>query len=314
MSEKQGRAPFAVGLDTGGDMDPDVAAVARPVPLFEGHALTPAGDEAPDGFAARRNVVGMGEREERGGPQLLTGIPEQVTMNLAVIARDAMPSGGKVTLQASDVTIDAIAATRYGPTAYSGDFVRLVVKDTGCGIAPEHLTRIWEPFFSTKDVNHGTGLGLATVYGIVRQHLGWMHVEGKIGGGTSFSVFLPASPRSEPVPEASVPALEAAVPLVRERTILIVDDEAMIRSAAKWILAGQSYRVLEAGSGVEALQLWATHQGTIDLLLTDLAMPGGVDGRSLATQLVAKDPKLRVIFSSGYSDLHEQLTRAAVLV
>ncbi len=162
----------------------------------------------------------------------------------------------------------------------------------------EIKARIFEPFFTTKGVGKGTGLGLATVYGIVKQHQGWLEVESQVGVGATFRIFLPANPRSE-----SVSARTTADVKVRggRETILLVEDDLALRGMAKIVLQRHGYRVLEAGTGVEALSVWEEHQGQIDLLLTDMVMPEGLTGRELTKQLLARKPGLKLIYSSGYS-------------
>jgi signal transduction histidine kinase/HAMP domain-containing protein len=226
------------------------------------------------------------------------GMIEQVIMNLAVNARDAMPNGGTLTISTSPIEItDAYVQTH--PEARLGTFVCLRVTDTGCGMDSATMARLFEPFFTTKEVGKGTGLGLATVYGIVKQHDGWVGVTSEVGKGSSFTVFLPAStePVKAPPPEAA-PA--AAVPGGHE-TILVVEDEPVLREMAHMILQDCGYHVLEAGSGLEALEAWERHPGAINLLLTDVVMPGGMSGRDLAVRLLAKHPKTKVVFTSGYN-------------
>jgi CheY-like chemotaxis protein len=224
------------------------------------------------------------------------GMMEQVMLNLAVNARDAMPKGGVLTIRVSLHDL----AFQPGPDteARSGQFVCVTVSDTGCGIAPENLRRVFEPFFTTKEIGKGTGLGLATVYGIVKQHLGWVEVESQMGKGSQFRVFLPRS--LEPV---SAGTDESAEPLARggNETILVVEDEDAVRELVCNFLTAQGYRVLRAASGVKALELWREHQAQVDLLLTDLVMPERMNGRELAERLWADRPGLKVIFTSGYS-------------
>jgi CheY-like chemotaxis protein len=161
------------------------------------------------------------------------------------------------------------------------------------------MARIFEPFFTTKEVGKGTGLGLATVYGIVKQHEGWVEVSSEVGQGTTFNVFFPASsePVKAPPPEV---APDAAVRCGHE-TILVVEDEPLLRDMAHLILQDCGYQVLEAGSGAEALQVWERHPGGIDLVLTDVVMPGGMSGRDLAVKLLASQPRLKIVFTSGYN-------------
>jgi PAS domain S-box-containing protein len=222
---------------------------------------------------------------------------DQVVMNLAVNARDAMPHGGQLSIGVSLTEVDAAHAAD-NPEARPGRFVCLTARDTGVGIAPEILRRIFEPFFSTKEVGKGTGLGLATVYGVVKQHQGWIEVESQPGQGASFRVYLPFSAGlSEKAEERPV---ELAARGGNE-TILVVEDEAAVRELVCDILEGQGYQVLVAASGVKALQVWAEHQSKVDLVITDLVMPEGINGRELAEELWKERPNLKVIFSSGYS-------------
>ena len=225
------------------------------------------------------------------------GMVEQIVMNLVVNARDAMLHGGKLTLSASVVEIDEAHQKQY-PEARLGHFACLSVTDTGCGISPEHLLRIFEPFFTTKAVGKGTGLGLSTVYGIVKQHEGWIEVESEVGKGTTFKVFLPKT--SKPTGATTETTFQPAKRWGNEK-ILLVEDEAALRGLASKLLQKQGYQIVEAASGVEALEVWDKHDGVFDLLLTDMVMPGGVNGRELAEKLLADKPELKVIFTSGYS-------------
>ncbi|HEV2393337.1 MAG TPA: ATP-binding protein [Verrucomicrobiae bacterium] len=226
------------------------------------------------------------------------GMVEQVIMNLAVNARDAMPKGGILTISASPIEIHQ-GYMQSHPEARPGSFVCLRVTDTGCGMDAFTQTRIFEPFFTTKEVGKGTGLGLATVYGIVRQHEGWIEVFSEPGRGASFSVFFPASSQA-----AGPKALEATSSTpVRggEETILIVEDEPVLRDMAHVILQDCGYHILEAASGRQALLVWEQHQQDIDLVLTDMVMPEGVSGMDLALKLIAAKPSIKIIFASGYS-------------
>ena len=225
------------------------------------------------------------------------GMVEQVLLNLAVNSRDAMPKGGQLTIRISTLELDADPVLNH-QEARSGSFVCLSVHDTGCGIAPENMPRIFEPFFTTKEVGKGTGLGLATVYGIVKQHQGWVSVESDPGKGTAFRVFLPRS--TEPLELANDQPAERATRGGQE-TILVVEDEAPVRELVCDLLSGYGYQILQARSGPEALQVWQECKGRIDLLLTDLVMPEQMNGRELAEKLWAEQPHLRVIFTSGYS-------------
>jgi PAS domain S-box-containing protein len=222
---------------------------------------------------------------------------EQVLMNLAVNARDAMPRGGVLSLGIACVEIDASHVAQQ-PAARPGHFVCLSAADSGCGIEPENLHRIFEPFFTTKAVGKGTGLGLATVYGIVNQHQGWIEVESQVGCGTTFNVYLPLSEKA--VAQTSEPDLEHHVRGGHE-TILVVEDEAPVRELVCGLLAGFGYQIIQAESGAKALQIWASCKDQVDLVLTDLVMPDRLNGRELAEKLWADKPQLKVIFTSGYS-------------
>jgi len=225
------------------------------------------------------------------------GMIEQVVMNLSVNSRDAMPDGGTLTISIVPLTVDSDYAETH-PEARVGRFVRLRVSDTGTGMDAATLRRIFEPFFTTKDVGKGTGLGLATVYGIVKQHDGWVEVNSEPGKGTTFDVFLFAgeekaiSGKKESDDEPVVGGTE---------TVLIVEDEATLREMARDILADCGYRILEASTGKEALEVWRKSAAEIDLLLTDMVMPEGVSGVNLAEWLLADRPDLKIIFTSGYS-------------
>jgi CheY-like chemotaxis protein len=222
---------------------------------------------------------------------------EQVIMNLVINARDAMPTGGRLTLETKNVLLDdSYAHTHLG--APTGPCVMLVVTDTGQGMDEPTLARIFEPFFTTKAPDKGTGLGLATVYGIVKQSGGHITVYSEPGQGSSFKIYLPAS---ETVPQRL--ARPSVQPVIRggSETILLVEDEEMVRRLVQWTLLRQGYTLLEARGGDEALLLARQHQGQIDLLVTDVVMPQ-MSGRALAEQLKALRPQIKVLFMSGYTD------------
>ena len=237
------------------------------------------------------------------------GMMEQVLMNLAVNARDALPEGGVITIGLTSLMVEEAAAT--GRRVQAGDYFRLTVRDNGTGIAPEHLPHIFEPFYTTKDVGLGTGLGLATVHGIVEQHHGWIEVESHLGQGTAFHIHLPRLVETAPV---EAPAQAVACPHGGHETILLVEDAEDLRKMATLCLARYGYKVLPAPSGAAALELWRQHHTEVDLLLTDIIMPDGVSGGQLAAQLREAKPGLKVIYMSGYPgevagrgglDLHE---------
>jgi PAS domain S-box-containing protein len=224
---------------------------------------------------------------------------EQIVINLAVNARDAMPRGGPLTIAAEPVVIDEKYQQQV-PDAIIGTFVRLTVADKGSGMDTAVRSKIFEPFFTTKDVGKGTGMGLATVYGIVKQHQGWIEVESKLHVGSVFKVFLPlADGEAQTSSEPGTDLIHAAD--LEPRTILLVEDEAPLREMASKILKRLGYRVVVAQDGPEALSLWPQHRGKIDLLFTDMVMPGGMTGRELADRLLREEPRLRVIYSTGYS-------------
>ncbi len=222
---------------------------------------------------------------------------EQVLFNLAVNARDAMPEGGILTLAISNVDLDDTWAQRQ-PEAAPGPYVQLTVQDTGCGMDAATKAHLFEPFFTTKEVGKGTGLGLATVYGIVKQSGGHIEVESELGQGTTFRVYLPrlAGKRLD----CAEPEKRSHVPYGKE-TVLVVEDEDGVRRFLQDSLQLNGYHVLEARSGKDALKLCAEHKGGIDLLLTDVIMPQ-MNGRQLAEHALALQPDLSVLYISGYTD------------
>jgi len=224
------------------------------------------------------------------------GMIEQVLMNLAVNARDAMPKGGQLTISMKPIQADAQRLIGK-PEVEPGRFVCLTVADTGVGMDDATLKRIFEPFFTTKEPGKGTGLGLATVYGIAAQHKGWVEVESELGKGTTFRVFFPATSTAAP---ESAKASEAKT-VGGNETILLVEDEAGLRRVARQVLQKLGYRVLEAANGPEALRLWQEHADHIDLLFSDMVMPEGLMGSDLVEKFREKKPSLKVILSSGYN-------------
>ncbi len=224
------------------------------------------------------------------------GMVEQILLNLAVNSRDAMPTGGRLTISTSTEILDETQAGQHRETA-PGTYACLSVSDTGCGIPPEILPRIFEPFFTTKEVGKGTGLGLATVYGIVRQHRGSISIESEPGEGTTFRIYFPET-RGR-APEAVVPS--GGTLSDGTETILLVEDEPALQMIVARVLTQCGYTVLTAISGVKALDVWREHHEKIDLLMTDMVMPGGISGGELATRLTTEKPGLKVIYTSGYS-------------
>jgi PAS domain S-box-containing protein len=222
---------------------------------------------------------------------------EQVIMNLAVNARDAMLTGGKLKIQTSNVEFDQ-TYTRTHPGSRAGNYVLLAVIDTGMGMDAGTLTHIFEPFFTTKERGKSTGLGLATVYGIVKQSNGYIWVDSAPGKGTSFEIYLPRHMGQPAVEEQTVDAREN---LRGSECILLVEDAQPLRKLAQTFLKEAGFRVLSAGSGEEALEVAAGFGVTFDLLLTDVVMPG-MNGRVLAEQLLPRQPGMKVLYMSGYTD------------
>jgi two-component system, cell cycle sensor histidine kinase and response regulator CckA len=235
---------------------------------------------------------------------------EQVIVNLAVNARDAMPDGGKLTVRTANLTSEESAGLAYKgmPPA---DYVRIDISDTGTGIPPDIVDKIFEPFFSTKEVGKGTGLGLSTVYGIVKQTGGFIYVNSEAGQGTSFHIFLPRhhaeveahadaavgngaakEPAAEPKPRAD---------LTGQGTILLVEDEEGLRSLNARGLRSRGYSVIEASNGVEAMEALEEKNGAVDLVVSDVVMPE-MDGPTLLREMRGRNPDLKIIFVSGYAE------------
>jgi two-component system, cell cycle sensor histidine kinase and response regulator CckA len=219
---------------------------------------------------------------------------EQVVLNLAVNARDAMPDGGRLTIETSRQEVTDVHAVTH-PGLVAGQYVRLVVRDSGVGMTPEVKERLFEPFFTTKEPSKGTGLGLATVYGIVTQSGGLIRVESEPGSGSAFEIVLPRcleAPRAAPAPAG--PSSSSG-----SETILLVEDELAVRDVAARSLRERGYRVLVAADGQEALTASAREPGFVQLLLTDVVLPG-LGGRQLADELCRRRPGLRVLLMSGH--------------
>jgi PAS domain S-box-containing protein len=225
------------------------------------------------------------------------GMLEQVVMNLVVNARDAMSGGGRITVATEEVEISAEQAAP-NPQRRVGRFACLRVTDTGCGMDAETVQRIYEPFFTTKPAGKGTGLGLATVHGIVQRHEGWIEVESVLGAGTTFSVFLPAS-----AIRGQNSGSQKGGPTVQggKEAVLLVEDNAAVRSLASAVLRRGGYRVIEAVDGQEALKRWSEQEGNVALLVTDMIMPEGMTGLELSERLCRQKPDLKVVIMSGYS-------------
>jgi PAS domain S-box-containing protein len=222
---------------------------------------------------------------------------EQIIMNLAVNSRDSMPKGGRFTIETSNVELDNLYRASH-PVVQSGKYVLLAVSDTGVGMDAETQAHIFEPFFTTKEQGKGTGLGLATVYGVVKQSGGFIWVYSELGRGTTFKIYLPRVDE----PAASIPVVHIPSSLARgTETVLLAEDEQDVREVAREFLESAGYTVLEAAGGAEALQVSAAHAGSIDLLITDMVMPG-ISGQELARKMRTLRDGIRVIYMSGYSE------------
>jgi two-component system cell cycle sensor histidine kinase/response regulator CckA len=222
---------------------------------------------------------------------------EQVIMNLVVNAKDAMPDGGKITIQTASAELDD-AYRREHTYIQPGSYVMLSVSDTGCGMDKETQSRIFEPFFTTKEKGKGTGLGLSTVYGIIKQSGGYIFAHSELGHGTTFRIYLP---RVEDAAEATDTVKATSSDLAGSETVLLVEDEESVRQLVAETLSSRGYQVLEAENGEEALKLAADSSRTIDLMITDVVMPG-ISGRELARELVKTRPQTKVLFLSGYTE------------
>jgi len=222
------------------------------------------------------------------------GMIEQVIVNLAVNARDAMPHGGRLDLRSGDRRVSADEARRHGRKA--GRYVSISVSDTGVGMDPSTRDHIFEPFFTTKDAGKGTGLGLATVFGIIQQHEGWIEVDSTLGHGSTFTILLPESSSVEDSPVTAPTA-----PVRGNESVLVAEDDPSIRQLCQLTLQRAGYRVMVAAHGREALDFWLNEKGAFDLLITDMIMPEGLSGLDLIETLRRDKPGLKVLVMSGYS-------------
>jgi PAS domain S-box-containing protein len=225
---------------------------------------------------------------------------EQILINLALNARDAMPNGGLINISTELVVLDA-ASVAANAEARAGRFVCLAITDHGCGMDTQILARIFDPFFTTKDIGKGTGLGLSTIHGIVKQHEGWVNVTSAVGRGSTFKIFLPAVD-APAAPTAGQKAAHTPAPEPGNgETVLVVEDEKAVRELACAALQKRGYEVFKAANGPEAVELWEHCPKPVSLLLTDMVMPCGMSGGELAKILLARNPKLKVLYTSGYS-------------
>jgi CheY-like chemotaxis protein len=221
---------------------------------------------------------------------------QQIVMNLAGNARDAMPQGGRLRLETRNVSVNRQTLPAQ-PFVVPGEYVALLVRDTGIGMDAETQARVFEPFFTTKEKGKGTGLGLATVYGIVKQSGGYIWAESDIGAGSVFQTLLTRVPQP-----ADLHVVDEVLDFSSGgETILLVEDDPAVRRMASEVLLSTGYRVLAAPSGADALRMAAKHEGRLDLLLTDVVMPG-MTGPELARQFISQFPRIRILFMSGYTD------------
>jgi CheY-like chemotaxis protein len=222
---------------------------------------------------------------------------EQIIVNLAINSRDAMQRGGRIVVRVEPRRVEASRASR-NPDATAGEFLCLTVSDNGCGVSPEAMGHLFEPFFTTKSAGKGTGLGLATVYGIVKQHRGWIEVRSEVNLGTTFDIYFPLS--AEP---GAAPAEDKIQPIMSrgDETILVAEDEPSLREMVADLLTLRGYRVLAAETGPAALEIARKEKHVINLLLTDMIMPGGMMGTDLAAELRRTRPTMKIIYTTGYS-------------
>jgi signal transduction histidine kinase/CheY-like chemotaxis protein len=225
------------------------------------------------------------------------GQMEQVLLNLVVNARDAMPDGGRLTIETCNVELDSVSASQH-PVMEAGSYVILIVTDTGCGMDAGTQARIFEPFFTTKGQGKGTGLGLATVYGVVKQSGGFIWVYSEVNHGSTFKIYLPQVNADL---ERGVPEKTSRDAHPGTETILFVEDEESVRELVRDYLGKSGYRVLEAADGVQALEIAAAHRGPIHILVTDVVMPR-LSGRELVTRIAAARPEIKILYISGYTD------------
>lgn len=246
-----------------------------------------------------REDINLVVESEGGLPEINAdaAMIEQAIMNLALNARDAMPTGGKLAISARARVISADAASRHFEVV-QGEYIEINVSDTGCGISHESLPNVFEPFYTTKEVGRGTGLGLSTVFGVVKQHEGWIDVDSVIGKGSTFSINLPVAPQAVPeskkLPTASSDAQAKA-------TVLIVEDDSSVRLTMSRLLERVGYEVIQSVNGPEALDLLKRREVKIDIVVTDMVMPGGLTGIEVGKEIRKMSPEMPIVYCSGYS-------------
>ena len=250
-----------------------------------------------------RPLLGEGITLEFNRPPSLSrvwadkALVELVVRELCVNAQEAMPSGGVLRVEVGEEDVGAERGKRH-LDARAGRFVRLVVGDTGHGMDEQTLKRLFEPFFTTKDVVQGSGLSLATVQGIARQHGGWVEVESRVGQGSTFRVYLPAEVRTADAVVLAGPVAPAAG---GRGLILLVEDDEILRKMTQKFLVRLGYQVVEAANGAEALAVWAAHEAEIELVFTEMVVPGVLSGLDVARQVMGKKPGVKAIIASGYN-------------
>lgn len=235
------------------------------------------------------------------------GMLEQVIVNMAVNARDAMPNGGELKFSLGYERFSAGSAS-LPINLEPGEYAQIRVSDSGCGIHPDNISSIFEPFYTTKEAGKGTGLGLSTAFGIIRQHGGWIDVESKLGSGTTFTILLPISVAEESTLPAQPTSQADALMAMGKETILVVEDDESVRHAVCQLLTLSGYETIVAGSGREALTVWRRQRDRIDVVITDMIMSGGMSGYELAQEIKVDAPETRLIYCSGYSHEIERLS------
>ena len=278
-------------------------SVMRPQPM-DLAAMVSKQCQVLDRLAGERITLEFSSADKLPWVNADMGMMEQVLYNLCLNARDAMKEGGLLQVRLTEAEVGAEQAEAHDKQP--GRHVCLSVTDNGCGMGDQTMQRLFEPFFTTKDIGQGTGMGLATVRGMVQQHGGWVEVESCVGKGSTFRVYLPAVAQPPAAPAVS----QVKKPARGQGTILMVEDEPELRRLTGMILVKTGYKVLEAADGPEALELWRKHRAEIDMLYTDMVMPGGLSGIDLAQRVLADKPRVKVIITSGYNTEMPDLSKA----